>query len=155
MASTASELWIAMALAIFSFAIPCSAQTGLPDGPGKPVVEKLCSKCHGIATVVGLRRTKTGWQTSVDEMVSRGAAGTDEEFDAVIDYLAKYFGKVNINQATSKEIQDVVGLSAEEGDAIVRYRVQNGDYKDLAALEKVPEVDAKKLDARKDRIAFR
>ncbi|MBZ5601431.1 MAG: helix-hairpin-helix domain-containing protein [Acidobacteriia bacterium] len=127
----------------------------LPDGPGKAVVEKICADCHGLATIVGLRRTKSGWESTVDDMAARGAKGSDEEFDAVVAYLARYLGKVNVNKAGAKEIQDVADLTAPEAESIVRYRTQNGDFKDLADLHKVPDVDAKRLDERKDRIAFK
>jgi competence ComEA-like helix-hairpin-helix protein len=127
----------------------------LPDAPGKAVVEKLCADCHGVASIGGLRRTRSGWEATVDEMVARGANGSDEEFDRVIAYLARYLGKVNVNQGSSKEIQEVADLSAAEADAIVKYRAQNGDFKDLADLRKVPGLDLKKLDQRKDRFAFK
>jgi competence protein ComEA len=132
-----------------------AAAQQIPDGPGKPAVEKVCGHCHGLATVVGLRRTKAAWDTTVDEMVSRGATATDEELDAVVTYLAKYFGKANINKATPLEIQEIVGLSSADAEAIVHHRATIGDFKDLADLRKVPNIDAKQLEERKDRIAFR
>jgi len=134
--------------------IPAGAQD-LPDGPGKDTVEKLCSNCHGLSLVIGVRRTKQAWESTIDDMAGRGMTGTDQEFDIAVTYLARYLGRININKATSKEIQDVAELTAAEADAIVRYRTANGDFKDLADLKKVAEVDAKKLDERKDRIAFK
>ncbi|SRR5579875_3775429 len=134
----------------------CSALAqDLPDGPGKPAVEKICSGCHGLATVTGLRRTPQQWESTVDEMAARGAQGSDQEFDAVVAYLSRYFGKVNINTATSKQLQEIVELSPAEADAILKYREKNGEFKDLADLEKVPGIDAGKLRERKDRITFR
>jgi len=127
----------------------------LPDGPGKPTVVKLCSNCHGLPTVMGLRRTKSAWETTVDEMVSRGMAGTDEELDVVVWYLAKYLGKANVNKATADEIREIAGLSAADAEAIVRYRTANGSFTGTADLQKVPNINAKTLDQRKDRIAFR
>jgi competence protein ComEA len=127
----------------------------LPDGPGKPTVVKLCSNCHGLATVIGLRRTKSAWETTVDEMVSRGMAGTDEELDAVVLYLTKYLGKVNVNKATAEEIREIAGLSAADAEAIVRYRTANGSFGGIADLQKIPNIDAKSIELRKDRIAFR
>jgi competence protein ComEA len=149
------NIWFTCALGAILFDLPCRAQTELPDGAGKSTVEKLCGNCHGLATIVGLRRTKAGWQTSVDDMAARGATGTDEEFDTVVEYLVRYLGKVNVNTASSKELQEVVDISAKEADAIVKYRTANGAFKDLDALEKVPDIDAKKLAERKDRIAFK
>ena len=149
------NIWLIGALGAVSLPLPCASQTELPDGPGKSTVEKLCSNCHGLATIVGLRRTKAGWQTSVDDMAARGATGTDEEFDTVVEYLARYLGKVNVNTADSKELQDVLEVPGKEADAIVKYRTANGAIKDLDALEKVPDIDVKKLAERKDRIAFK
>ena len=143
--------WI---LGIVLIIMPCAAQD-LPDGPGKNTVEKICGNCHGLATVVGLRRTRAGWQTSVDEMAGRGAAGTDEEFDEVIEYLARYFGKVNVNAASAKDMREVLEISGQEADAIVKYRTANGAFKDFDALAKVPDIDSKKLAERKDRISFK
>jgi competence protein ComEA len=37
---------------------------------------------------------------------------------------------------------------------VIEYRKKNGDFKSLDDLKKVPDVDAKKLDAKKDRLAF-
>ncbi|HLJ48117.1 MAG TPA: helix-hairpin-helix domain-containing protein [Bryobacteraceae bacterium] len=127
----------------------------LPDAPGKAVVVKLCSGCHGLATVIGLRRTKTGWEKTVDDMAQRGAKGTDEEFDTAVAYLSRYLGKVNVNTASAQEIQDIADLTAQEAAAIIGYRSQNGAYKEFTDLEKVPDLDAKRLDARRNRFVFR
>ncbi len=141
-----------MTITIFLVA---SLAQDLPPGPGKAVTEKLCSDCHGVGTIVGLRRTKSAWEHTVDEMAARGAKGTDEEFDQVVAYLARYLGKVNVNQAPAKEIEEVGGFSAAEAEAIVKYRTQNGDFRDLNDMRKVADLDPKRLDERKDRIAFR
>jgi competence protein ComEA len=140
----------------FFAAIVCfpSQAQDLPDGPGKAAVEKVCSDCHGLTTIVGLRRTKSDWESTVDEMAARGAQGTEKEFDAVVEYLARYFGKVNVNKATMGELQEVLEIPVEQAEAIVKYRSANGAFKDLDALKKVPGLDAKKLDACKDRVAF-
>jgi cytochrome c5 len=65
----------------------------LPDGPGKEAFEKRCTVCHDAAQAIYKRRTAENWQQVVDDMVTRGATGTDEEFDAITAYLTKYFGK--------------------------------------------------------------
>ncbi|MGH9620503.1 MAG: hypothetical protein ACRD45_12480 [Bryobacteraceae bacterium] len=37
--------------------------------------------------------SKQGWAIIVSNMVDKGAAGTDAEFNTIIDYLAKHFPK--------------------------------------------------------------
>jgi competence protein ComEA len=132
-----------------------SAQDPLPEAPAKKTVENVCGGCHDVDTAIGERHDKAGWQTVIATMVNRGARASDQEFDAIIDYLAKYFGVVNVNKAGAKEIEDALGISTEQSAAIIRYRASNGEFKDLEGLKKVPGLDAKVLEDRKDRIVFK
>src|SRR5271165_6132620 len=82
----------------------------LPPGPGKDVFLKMCGDCHGIEQVTAHKYPKKFWTNVVDDMVSRGAQGSDDDIEAVIGYLARNFGKpVNVNTATAREIE--TGLS--------------------------------------------
>lgn len=126
----------------------------LPDSPGKDVVLKLCRDCHDLDTVTVENRTKEGWKKTVTKMLERGAEGTDEQLDAVIAYLAKNFGRINVNTATAEEIASL-GFSAKEAAAIVDYREKNGVYKDWRDLKKVEGIDAAKVDGLKDHLAVR
>ena len=65
----------------------------LPDGPGKAELSKLCSGCHDLMFTVSTRETEEGWTRIVNDMRSKGADGSDEDFAKVIAYLAKYMGK--------------------------------------------------------------
>jgi competence protein ComEA len=131
------------------------AQDQLPGGPAKKTVAAVCGACHDVDTAVGERRTKAGWQATVDAMVKRGARATDEEINTVIEYLARYFGIVNVNRAAAKELEEILEVSPQSAEAIVQYRAQNGDFADLDNLKKVPGLDAKSIDERKDRITFK
>jgi mono/diheme cytochrome c family protein len=79
-------------LSVFLTALSTSAQD-LPAGPGKDVFEKVCTQCHGLDIITGLKHTKAEWKAVVDTMAGYGASAKDEEFDVIIDYLAKNFGK--------------------------------------------------------------
>ena len=74
-------------------ALTASAQDQLPDGDGKKVVEKVCNECHGPETFTQKKRTKADWEKVIQSMVDKGAEGTDKEFDTIVAYLTKYFGK--------------------------------------------------------------
>jgi len=125
----------------------------LPNGPGKDVVLKLCRDCHDLDTVTTENRTKEGWKKTVAKMVDRGAEGTDEQFEIIVSYLAKNFGRINVNQATAEEIVAGVDFSAKEAAAIVGYREKNGPYKSWKDLAKVEGLDAAKVESKKDHIA--
>ena len=135
-------------------ASPAAAQD-LPQGAGREAVVKLCSNCHGLTVAVSVRHSREQWEAVVDDMAQRGAVGTDQEFDAVVAYLSRYLGKVNINNATPTEMQEVADFSSAEAEAIVRYRTKHDEFKSFADLQKIPDIDQKRLDARKDRISFK
>lgn len=86
-------LVIAAGLILCSLGVAQSGDSGkLPDGEGKQLTERVCTACHAIETVVTERHTNAEWQKIVDDMVARGADGTDAEFKTIVEYLTKNFG---------------------------------------------------------------
>ncbi len=77
---------------LFAAAGISQAAVTLPDGPGKPETVKLCSKCHSMEQTVSLRLSKAGWTETIAKMVNLGAEGSNEEFAAALEYLAKNYG---------------------------------------------------------------
>ena len=59
---------------------------------GKQAFERVCAECHGLELATNQKLTKAAWQTTVDSMVARGATATKEDFEAIVNYLAKNFG---------------------------------------------------------------
>jgi competence protein ComEA len=127
---------------------------GLPEAKGKATLEKVCVGCHELDVVTASRRTKMGWQQNVDDMVSRGAEGSDQEMAEVVEYLTKYYGKMNINTATAQQLQEFLELSEKEAQAIIAYRDHNGNIKDFEQLKTVPGLSAEKLQEKRSLIAF-
>jgi competence protein ComEA len=132
-----------------------TARDPLPQGPGRDIVLSTCGVCHEVDTAIGTRRTSADWKQIIDAMINRGAVGSDEDFKAVLVYMSKYFGPLNVNKATAKELEEVLHVTPGEAAAIVRYRTENGDFKTLAALMSVPGVDGKLIETQKDRVAFK
>jgi competence ComEA-like helix-hairpin-helix protein len=126
----------------------------LPEGKGKDLVEQACGACHGLEVITSQRATSKGWSSIVDNMIERGATATPDEIRTIVEYLAKNFAKVNVNKATAKEIETGLELSTKEAEAIVRYRQEHGEFKDWDGLVKVGAVDLKKLEAKRERVAF-
>ena len=82
---------------------------------------------------------------------------TAEERAAILEYLVATFrpgGKIYVNIIAEKDLQSLLEISARDAQLIVEYREQKGAFKSLDDLKKVPGVDAAKIDAKKDRIAF-
>jgi competence ComEA-like helix-hairpin-helix protein len=83
----------------------CHAATpddqSLPDGPGKAIVQRMCVGCHSLKVVTSKRATHDQWNDLVQLMVSRGADGTDEDIESVINYLSAHFGPNNTKTEAS------------------------------------------------------
>ena len=135
-------------------AAPATA-SGFPQGPGESIFENTCGGCHGADIVVGQTGTRDVWQDTIDSMRGRGATGTDDDFKTIVDYLTKYFGvPVNVNSAPAKDLANNLVITTDEAAAIVKYRTDNGNFKDYSDLSKVQGLDIKKLDPIKSRITF-
>ena len=140
----------------------CGMAQGLkmPDGPGKETTQRVCGSCHGAELVIGRQESRETWGAVVDDMIQRGATGTQEEFYDVVDYLATNFSpsspvvKINVNKATAKDLETALRLTDKQAAAIVQQRKDKGDFKSVEDLAKVPGVDTKKIEANKNRLAF-
>lgn len=146
------------ALLVLCSASPAGAQD-IPNGPGKSETEKLCKQCHEMARSVSKRQDRDGWIATMTRMSAFGMKASDAEFSAVVDYLTKTFPadevpKVNVNTATAIELESGLTLRRSQAAALIAYRKENGKFKSLEDLKKVPNLDPAKLDEKKDRIAF-
>jgi len=63
----------------------------LPEGPGKDLVEVVCTECHTLERVVAKRATRAEWQDKVLEMLQEDPDVTQQERDKIVEYLAKNF----------------------------------------------------------------
>ena len=155
MLSSTRPLIYTFAILITAASLAVAQNEDLPEGNGKEVFVRMCSNCHAAKRVTKTRFPKKFWESTVDDMVSRGAEGTEEEAMVVISYLSRNFGKpLDINQATAKAIQAGLSFSAADAERIVRYRTENGAFKSFDDLLKVPGLNAKLLDEQKNNILY-
>jgi competence protein ComEA len=145
---------VLLMLALITIAAGQEKKSNLPDGSGKEQLQRVCSACHELETVTAARRTKGGWQRTIEDMVDRGAEGSDEDMAAILSYLTTFYGRVNVNAASAEELEKSLDLSAKDSQAIVAYREQNGKINDFEQLKKIPGIDADKLQAKRGWIAF-
>jgi competence protein ComEA len=109
----------------------------LPEGTGREVTGKVCLNCHEAST---FRKARL-----------------DRELATIVDYLVENFGpqsKIHINTAPVGEIKAVLGLTAAQAVALVDYREANGNFKTWQDLLKVPQMDAKRIEDKKDLLVF-
>ena len=128
--------------------------TSAADDPAHELFIQTCNRCHDAARITALRRTKTEWEEVINKMIERGATGSEDDFQTVFGYLRRHYGKVYINSASGEEITTTLGLSNKDAEAVVAFRKANGNFQDLDAVKKVPDIDVKTLEEHKEAIAF-
>ena len=78
-----------------------AAYKDLPPGAGKAALIRMCSICHELERVLAVRHTPQEWATVLENMSQRGASGTDEEWDALFEYLSEHFAPRPRGQTTA------------------------------------------------------
>ena len=59
----------------------------------RELFEDICSYCHNLNKVQGHQLDRDEWSDLIKGMISEGAPVTDEEFNLILDYLTKNFGR--------------------------------------------------------------
>ncbi|MBI4478951.1 MAG: helix-hairpin-helix domain-containing protein [Acidobacteria bacterium] len=133
-------------------------QVSASDARGREIAQQACSVCHGLDYPFEARRSPSEWEATVNDMIGRGAPLLEGERPLLLQFLAKYYGpekpRTNINQASAQELMTAFGLSQSEADEIARYKQQHGSIYGWEDLRKIPNLDLKKLEAKRDVLAF-
>jgi len=129
----------------------------LPEGPARDLTIRVCAQCHEPNRAAALRLTREGWEGVVQKMRGLGAQANEQETAQITDYLAENFKgeapkPINMNTATSVDLEAVAGLLRREAATWIAYRNKNGPCKSLDDLKKVVGLPFKKIDDRRDRL---
>jgi competence protein ComEA len=135
------------------------AHPEFPAGEGRDAVMRLCVKCHSPNIILASGQSRVGWENTITKMARLGAVGSDEDFSDIADYLTANFPpsgvqKIFVNMATDRQIADILEISLDDAKAIVAYRDKVKGFKSLDEMKQVPNIDPKKIDAKKDRLVF-
>ncbi len=69
-----------------------AAPGNLPTIDGATLLEERCSTCHSTDRVKQAQKNQEGWDQTVTRMIKKGAKLTEEEKNALVDFLAKTYG---------------------------------------------------------------
>ncbi|MGH9800039.1 MAG: ComEA family DNA-binding protein [Blastocatellia bacterium] len=164
---TYSRSWrvflLALALAFFvgnAFNQPSANQSPtMPDGHGKAEATKLCKGCHELEKSFSMRQDRSGWQQTLDKMVSYGLKAKDEDLNLILEYVVKNYPaddvpRLNVNKAEAIDLESALSLKRSQAAVVIQYREKNGKFKSIEDLKKVPGIDPAKIEAKKDRLIF-
>ena len=162
-----SPFLLALVLASTGFAIAIGAQTApadasgvapaphtFPDAPGKDTVQMVCSACHSPDYITETPRNAKGFADIFEMMQAYGATATDAEWMQVKSYILGQIATIDINKSTADDLQKTFEVDAPLAQAIVDYRMANGNFKTIDDVKKVPGLAANKVDYRKNRLEF-
>jgi competence protein ComEA len=152
-----------MLLAAFVLTLTASARMdesraqvagGAAEDSGRALLDKLCSGCHASNLVASRLRTPAEWDDTIALMQSYGSEGTAEQLALLRAYLLRNHGRANVNTAPAGDLAPVLDVAVDVAAAVVKYRSDNGGFKTVEELQRVPGLDAARLEARKDRLIF-
>jgi len=67
-----------------------NAQSKLPEGPNRALVERVCGSCHDVEMVAINGRSEEGWNGTIEEMTGYGLRVTPAERAMILEYLKTY-----------------------------------------------------------------
>lgn len=146
------------AVALTLVAGTACAQT-LPEGPGRAATIRVCGKCHSPERAASLHQRRSAWEDTIVKMIKLGAQGSDEELEAVLNYLSSHFatelpGPININKSRAVDLEAGLLLRRSQAIAIIDYRDKNGSFESIDDLRHVPGIDFQVIQSKKSRIIF-
>jgi mono/diheme cytochrome c family protein len=72
--------------------IPPEITTFFSDPEAKRLMDRACSRCHGLERVQGVRNAEEGWRATLVDMRERGAQLSDEELERLVEWLTRVWG---------------------------------------------------------------
>lgn len=133
---------------------PAAAQEAFPDAPGRDVVERVCTTCHGAEITTSVQQTAQAWRDTLDLMKSYGATATDAEWKTVADYIVANLAHLGVNKAPAGDLALVLAIGEQDAEGVIAYRDEQGGFKSVDDLKKAPGVDAARVDTVKARLTF-
>lgn len=87
----------------------------LPEGEGKELVLSVCAQCHALGVVTAKRMSRNEWETTVNDMIARGAVMAPEEVKAIAGYLGEHFSPDSRATAAAASESSQAGASYPDG----------------------------------------
>jgi hypothetical protein len=122
--------------------------------PGLQTLRLVCgSKCHQVDLFATSRKGYQEWHETVQQMIDRGADGTEEQLQEVMDYLFRTQTIIDVNTTAEEDLAIVLEIPAAQAKAIVARRTKK-KFTSLDDLKSVGGLDAARVDAKSAFLSF-
>jgi competence protein ComEA len=116
-------------------------------------LQAVCGKCHNLQIVMNTPRSLDDWRDTMQKMVDRGASGSDDQYDDILDYLHRTMTTIDVNSADAGELVTVLDAPDSAVTLIITRRARK-KFVDLADLKSIPGLDAAVLESKSKLIYF-
>jgi mono/diheme cytochrome c family protein len=72
--------------------VPPEITTFFSDPEAKRLMNRACTRCHGLERVQDVRNGEEGWRATLVDMRERGANLSDEELEHLVEWLTRVWG---------------------------------------------------------------
>lgn len=72
--------------------IPPEITTFFTDPEAKRIMNRACTRCHGMERIEGTRHDEEAWRVVLVDMRERGAVLADEELERLVEWLGRVWG---------------------------------------------------------------
>jgi mono/diheme cytochrome c family protein len=72
--------------------VPPEITTFFSDPEAKRLLNRACTKCHGLERVETARNAEEAWRVTLVDMRERGAQLSDEELERLVEWLGRVWG---------------------------------------------------------------
>ena len=72
--------------------IPPEITTFFSDPEAQRLMNRACTKCHGLDRVGNVRNSADGWRVTLVDMRERGAVLSDQELEQLVEWLGRVWG---------------------------------------------------------------
>jgi mono/diheme cytochrome c family protein len=72
--------------------IPPEITSFFSDPEAKRLMDRACTRCHGLDRVQSIRNSADAWRAILVDMRERGASLSDEELERLVEWLARVWG---------------------------------------------------------------
>jgi len=72
--------------------VPPEITTFFSDPEAKRLMDRACTRCHGLDRVQGVRNPEEAWRATLVDMRERGAQLSDEELERLVEWLTRVWG---------------------------------------------------------------
>lgn len=135
-------------------ALPAAAALAQEATTPQAAANKICTACHTMQIVMDTPKDYDSWHDTVQTMIDRGARGTPDEFDLVMDFLFQTMTTIDVNHADPDSLATILKAPPQAVQAIIERRTAH-PFKDLADLESsVAGLDRNYLEGKKRMIFF-